>query len=72
MLHIAMGASLCIHLGLHVGALENLRSEGESSEAVSSTISEARVRTFWQFFLVDRYVYTFSAYNNGSLSSFLE
>jgi hypothetical protein len=56
MLHIAMGASLCIHSGLHVGALENLRSEGESSEAMSSTINEARVRTFWQFFLVDRYV----------------
>lgn len=51
-----MGASLCIHLGLHVDALENLRSEGESSAAVSSTTSGARVRTFWQFFLVDRYV----------------
>lgn len=47
----SMGASLCIHLGLHVDALENLRSEGESSAAVSSTTSEARVRTFWQFFL---------------------
>jgi hypothetical protein len=51
-----MGASLCIHLGLYVDALENLRSEGESSAAVSSTTSEARVRTFWQFFLLDRYV----------------
>jgi hypothetical protein len=51
-----MAASLCIHLGLHVSALENLRSEDESSKAVSSNITEARVRTFWQFFLVDRYV----------------
>jgi hypothetical protein len=49
-----MAASLVTHMGLHAGALEYLNSESRSVPTV--THGKERLQTFWQFFLVDRYV----------------
>ncbi|XMA14885.1 hypothetical protein WAI453_007676 [Rhynchosporium graminicola] len=52
---LAMAGSLCTHLGLHVGALEYVDPGTKGDASSSDTETDSRTRTFWQFFLVDRY-----------------
>jgi hypothetical protein len=52
-LYNSMAASLCIHLGLHVGSLEHLNDTSGRLKA-SNEQQSLRIRTLWQFFLIDR------------------
>lgn len=48
-----MAAGLAVHLGLHVIAFENL---DDLTPLSVTNKSVSRVKTFWAFFLVDRWV----------------
>ena len=53
-----MAASLCLHLGLHVSQLENLE-ETPARHEISAVLSEtrnSRVKAFWAYLFVDRFV----------------
>jgi hypothetical protein len=52
-LYNSMAASLCTHLGLHVGSLKDLK-DAHGSAKTSIEERNSKIRTFWQFFLVDR------------------